>query len=543
MEALQGLGVGSRTGFGLNRGVQLGEEVTTRAEALQRMFREMPKNIQEGLNNRFDARVNRATNLREVGRLALASVQGRTEKIATHSVSAIARAISFVATAIQRFLSGSVRVVLEIARRVGEPVLRMATRGLRLLGRTISAIYTVVEVLILVWNLLELYNNGEITESEFERRCKVQLRRVIEIVGMPIILQMLGGGIGTMTGPAAVILAPIGSFLGLVVGVFWGDEILEFIGGDALVDVLYEIITFFGNPSWNRAGNIMEDIGNIGSGIWARVVSFVQNKFRTVVDNATSVIRENLDIGLLAIPGLNIVAAPIIAARRFNPNTRRNNDVADEIGNTNVMNRDLDDEQRRNAEMIYDRFMQAFDNENVAEAAVANAYHESGLRDRPGRGDGGNSVGLFQLNTGPYSALGRWALRENPNWTIDDLERPENNISAMISAIEDGAIGDVGKNRLLGSRDLRSAVEAFTRYAERPADMAGQIRDRTQTAFDFTDMYQQRGGSQPPIYVADSGGGGRNMSGDTTRTGTEAPENFGDMFGTDGFLSGLRLGF
>lgn len=111
-------------------------------------------------------------------------------------------------------------------------------------------------------------------------------------------------------------------------------------------------------------------------------------------------------------------------------------------------------EQRANADIIERRFRAAGYDDRMIKAALANAFAESGITNSA-VGDGGNSIGLFQLN---INGAGH-------GMTVDERKIPEINTDVIIS--------EVGRSKTLQSKykagaDYPELTYWFCVEAERP---------------------------------------------------------------------------
>lgn len=133
--------------------------------------------------------------------------------------------------------------------------------------------------------------------------------------------------------------------------------------------------------------------------------------------------------------------------------------------NTNVR---LDDEQRKMASLIFNRFKEAGFTDEQANAAIVNAYAESRLRPEakspvtPKE----ESYGLFQMNT--KGGLGQG---HDPQKLMD----PNYNITLAIEAAKKS-------KSFVASKNLDEAVRAFTIEVERPANMMTEAEKRVNIA-------------------------------------------------------------
>lgn len=95
---------------------------------------------------------------------------------------------------------------------------------------------------------------------------------------------------------------------------------------------------------------------------------------------------------------------------------------------------------------------------------VANAQAESGLSNTAA-GDGGHSIGLFQLNDNGGAGVGvTVAQRQDPNVNVAKI------------------LADGGLSKAIGAASAEAFAAAFARYVERPADKDGEARKRAALA-------------------------------------------------------------
>jgi hypothetical protein len=127
----------------------------------------------------------------------------------------------------------------------------------------------------------------------------------------------------------------------------------------------------------------------------------------------------------------------------------------------------LSDEQKKIADLIYTRFIEAGFNEAQATAALANAYAESSFNPSAKNiTDKEESYGLFQMNR--KGGLGQ-------DYTPEQLKDPETNIAI--------AIREAKKSKnFVQSTNVEGAVKAFVEDVERPKDKLSAISKRTSVA-------------------------------------------------------------
>lgn len=128
--------------------------------------------------------------------------------------------------------------------------------------------------------------------------------------------------------------------------------------------------------------------------------------------------------------------------------------------------------KRENAQIILDEFMVAGLPSGVALAAIVNAEAESGLNPLAA-GDGGHSIGLFQINdlrgTVKYD-FDRTEPHANTRWIIKEYDRLDT---------KTGKIGNYTANRSLDQMYNDGATVAdmaaeFAAIVERPKDIPGE---------------------------------------------------------------------
>jgi hypothetical protein len=117
--------------------------------------------------------------------------------------------------------------------------------------------------------------------------------------------------------------------------------------------------------------------------------------------------------------------------------------------------------QKMNARIIEEEFAKAGYDEKVILAAIANAYAESYL-DATAAGDGGKSIGLFQL-----ASFGAGA-----GMSVGERMNPYVNTRRIIEEVR-----RYGK-RTLAASTPREAAAYFSMDVERPADVQGAAQRR-----------------------------------------------------------------
>ena len=127
----------------------------------------------------------------------------------------------------------------------------------------------------------------------------------------------------------------------------------------------------------------------------------------------------------------------------------------------------LNDEQKKMASLIIDKFKQAGFNDEQANAAVINAYAESRLNPTAKNiTSKEESYGLFQMNT-----KGGLGTGHDPKNLMD----PNYNIKLAIDAAKKSP-------KFISATNLDDAIRAFTTEVERPANMLTEAEKRVQIA-------------------------------------------------------------
>jgi hypothetical protein len=125
-------------------------------------------------------------------------------------------------------------------------------------------------------------------------------------------------------------------------------------------------------------------------------------------------------------------------------------------------------EQQTMAAIIDREFAAAGWKSSVIQAAIVNAYAESGLNPRA-IGDGGKSVGLFQLHEKGGGAGMSTAQRQDPTLNTRRI-------------IEETARAWSFRAIATSTDDVPTLAAAFSTYVERPADKSGEEARRRDLA-------------------------------------------------------------
>lgn len=119
-------------------------------------------------------------------------------------------------------------------------------------------------------------------------------------------------------------------------------------------------------------------------------------------------------------------------------------------------------------QMIGQEFAEAGLSERAQAAAVANAYHESGLNPLAS-GDSGNSIGLFQLNK--YGA--------GHDMTVESRQDPLTNIRTILDREVLAKRGAAFRAADIAGASASTLAAIFSRDIERPAADHGAARGAT----------------------------------------------------------------
>jgi Phage tail lysozyme len=120
-----------------------------------------------------------------------------------------------------------------------------------------------------------------------------------------------------------------------------------------------------------------------------------------------------------------------------------------------------------NVKAIEEVFLSADMPENLIAAAVANSYHESGWN-AEAVGDGGHSIGLFQLNDwGAGSGL-----------TVEYRKDPRNNARTILDREVLAKRGKALRDAAAQGTGVGELAAIFSRDIERPADKEGNMASR-----------------------------------------------------------------
>lgn len=179
-----------------------------------------------------------------IARLAEAIAQAKAwaPKPNTKAMTAF-RAIQGFSNFIKSIISpitGAISKGLGVLAKLPGPIVAMFKGFMAKPVRWMAAFYALVAIkdAALAWAL------QMITEEEFHKRTKANLREFLQIIGgtwiICTIFALLGGGVGTLVVPFLGTLA--GSALGVAIGVLFGESLWQIIGADQIVAALYDAI-------------------------------------------------------------------------------------------------------------------------------------------------------------------------------------------------------------------------------------------------------------------------------------------------------------
>lgn len=129
--------------------------------------------------------------------------------------------------------------------------------------------------------------------------------------------------------------------------------------------------------------------------------------------------------------------------------------------------------QRANAAIIEAEFRAAGYSGAVVAAAIVNAIAESGLNPKAA-GDGGWSIGLFQMNRKGGAGVGH---------SVAELEDPTSNARILLS-VEKKALDKIEAAVKAGA-GIAEAAGLFAVYVERPRDTLGEKARRAATVVKY----------------------------------------------------------
>lgn len=145
--------------------------------------------------------------------------------------------------------------------------------------------------------------------------------------------------------------------------------------------------------------------------------------------------------------------------------------------------------QKENAAVIEKEFKEGLKGKGLSDeaiakiiaAAIVNAYKESGLNAANKTGDGGHSIGLFQVNdvAGAGTYLLKTMTREE---SIVYRQNPENNCKIILEREILGSFGRVLRERAQAGASVTELAAIFSKYIERPRDVYGAMQARSQAA-------------------------------------------------------------
>ena len=153
------------------------------------------------------------------------------------------------------------------------------------------------------------------------------------------------------------------------------------------------------------------------------------------------------------------------------------------MGVASQIERELSGDQSEMAQIIASEFASADLPPEFAAAAIVNAWHESRLNPLAA-GDGGSSIGLFQLHErGGGSGM-----------SVGEREDPTTNTRRIIEEVESRWGNSMREAYEAGERKVSEFAAIFSRDIERPADKEGNMTRRAATALEFFPSDRVTGG-------------------------------------------------
>lgn len=129
--------------------------------------------------------------------------------------------------------------------------------------------------------------------------------------------------------------------------------------------------------------------------------------------------------------------------------------------------------QLQNAQIIEDEFRGAGQPDSVIAAALVNSWAESGWSNGPPDGDGGHSIGLFQLNDAGGAGIGL---------TVEYRRDPRNNTKVILEREVLTRRGNQLRQRAAEGAGVGELAAIFSRDIERPKDKEGNMAARRKLA-------------------------------------------------------------
>lgn len=115
--------------------------------------------------------------------------------------------------------------------------------------------YVAFEAIFLLIPAAEAYMLGSISEDDFHTRAKEAINRCVGLIGGSWIVSLiLGLALGT-AGTVVPIIGNIGgAALGILIGMFFGENIYRMIGGEVIVNAIYDYFVYDKITSLNQLG-------------------------------------------------------------------------------------------------------------------------------------------------------------------------------------------------------------------------------------------------------------------------------------------------
>lgn len=150
-----------------------------------------------------------------------------------------------------------------------DPIKKSLSRITSLVGNVFKGLlakpirwYVAIEGLLLLIPAAESWLLGTSTEQEFHTKAKESINRVVGMIGGTWIVSLLftlaGAAVGTVALPGIGTIA--GTALGIFIGLYFGESIYKMIGGEVIVNAIYDyIVSGFDTSVFNGLTSKMKD--------------------------------------------------------------------------------------------------------------------------------------------------------------------------------------------------------------------------------------------------------------------------------------------
>lgn len=150
-----------------------------------------------------------------------------------------------------------------------DPIKKSLSRITSLFGNVFKGLlakpirwYVAIEGLLLLIPAAESWLLGTSTEQEFHTKAKESINRVVGMIGGTWIVSLLftlaGAAVGTVALPGIGTIA--GTALGIFIGLYFGESIYKMIGGEVIVNAIYDyIVSGFDTSVFNGLTSKMKD--------------------------------------------------------------------------------------------------------------------------------------------------------------------------------------------------------------------------------------------------------------------------------------------